>query len=173
MPLVILTVILPDPDATRVPWGINPRHVTEVAHHQHPDLCTVAIVRGARTEAHTVLGSVAAVVAMLNRDPDALAALELEDAHLYDVNGNRAGIAHQVEREPGTESATLDALAAWLAFPTGDEQWRSAADFIEYAAELIGATGRGIDPAPWTDEDERAEDERAAALVARAQEQSR
>lgn len=96
-----------------------------------------------------------------------------EPVRLYDVNGNSAGFAHQVEREPGTESATLDALAAWLAFPTADEQWRSAADFIEYAAELIGATGRSIDPAPWTDEDERAEDERAAALVARAQEQSR
>ena len=91
-----------------------------------------------------------------------------EDAHLYDVNGNRAGIAHQVEREPGTESATLDALAAWLTYPTDDEQWRSAADFIEYAALLIGATGRSTDPAPWTDEDERADAERAATLVARA-----
>lgn len=99
--------------------------------------------------------------------------LALDARTLRDYNGNTVGAAHQVEREPGTESATLDALAAWLAFPTADEQWRSAADFIEYAAELIGATGRGIDPAPWTDKDERAEDERAAALVARAQEQSR
>lgn len=154
MPLVILTVILPDSDATRVPWGINPRHVTEVAHHQHPDLCTVAIVRGARTEAHTVLGSVAAVVAMLNRDPDALAALDAgpddtEPCRLCNVPMDDHE-AHQPERladrhtfaGPDEDRAALDRIAALLRFP----EWPGASAIEDVAA--IVATVRNIEEGP-------------------------
>ncbi len=93
-----------------------------------------------------------------------------EPVRLFDVNGNTAGRAQQVEHQAEGDAQALDLLSAWLCYPDPDGQWRSAADFIELAAAVLMETGRSTDPEPWTDEHEHARDARAAALVARATE---
>lgn len=92
-----------------------------------------------------------------------------EPVRLFDVNGNTAGRAQQVEHQAEADADALDTLAAWLTYPSEDGQWRSAADFIELAAELLTVTGRPTDPEPWTDEHEHARDAHSAAIVAAAQ----
>lgn len=169
MPLVILTAVLPD--GARVPWGVNPCHVTEVHGTTDPDRCTVAILRGARTEAHTVLGSGPAVVAMLNHDPAALAALEQLEHHQHDDDGAALADAaepcrwcgapldeheaHQADDGrapshtyigPDEDRAALDTIARHLRFP----EWPGASA-IEDIAEMVRAV-RNLDNGPAVDE---------------------
>jgi len=49
---------------------------------------------------------------------------------------------------PVLEAEALDMLSEWLCYPDPDEQWRSAADFIEFAANVVAGTGRPTTPAP-------------------------
>lgn len=51
------------------------------------------------------------------------------------------------EPEPGLDpNRVLDLLSDWLCYPDEEGQWRSACDFIEFAAGLVAETGRSTDP---------------------------
>lgn len=70
---------------------------------------------------------------------------ELE-AYLRDFVLANGGVEPPPQAE--RDAQALDLLSAWLTFPAADEQWRSAADFIEFAASQLELTGRPTDPTP-------------------------
>lgn len=51
-----------------------------------------------------------------------------------------------------TDTEVVDRISAWLCYPARDGQWRSACDFIEFAAELVERSGRSADPVLPADE---------------------
>lgn len=50
-------------------------------------------------------------------------------------------------RDTTADAEALDQMSEWLCHPDPDGQWRSAADFIELAADLLKRTGRATTPA--------------------------
>lgn len=64
----------------------------------------------------------------------------------------QALVARAQHGEQSSPSQILDLLSAWLTFPDEEGQWRSACDFIEFAAGLVARTGRSTDPVVTCDE---------------------
>ena len=87
-------------------------------------------------------------------------------ADAVDIAADALNWCQRYEREMTADREALDKLARWFVDNTDEDgQWDSAADFIEYAAEVITQTGRTIEPEYVLLCDDCGEEDRTVVMV--------